>query len=336
MSLLANTANDKKYHNKKSIIESFKHAAYTSAGAMTAFDAVSPIRGRKPVSYEPDIVSRINALYSHLREAEQKVARLVLDDMAFVAQASIGEMAARAGVSEATITRFAKAVECRNVRDLKVRIAQAEAVGKRFYTDVPPEAGGIYSVYDVIKSTLDHNARLVTEAVVTPAVTWLAKARQILVFGVGGGSTFMAQECQHRFFRLGLPAAAYSDPMLMRMSASVVDDSDVVLCLSLGGYSPDVQESAEIAREYGARTIAITVADSPLAKAVEHLIPIEPLETDYIFKPSASRYVMLAAIDVLATELAAKNKRKSREALRRIKHTLDGHKRGRDRLPLGD
>lgn len=288
------------------------------------------------MSHEPDIVSRINTLFGHLRDAEQKVARLVLDDMNFAAQASISEMARKAGVSEATITRFAKAVDCKNVRDLKLRLAQALAVGQRFYTDVKVEPGGIYGVYESIKSALDHNAQLVTEEVVGPAVEALAGARQILIFGVGGGSTVMAQECQHRFFRLGFPATAYSDPMLMRMAASAIDANDVVLCLSLGGYSPDVQDAAEIAREYRARTLGITVKDSPLGQVVDHLIPIEPLETDYIFKPSASRYVMMAAIDVLATELAIKHKRKSREALRRLKHTLDRHKLGQDRLPLGD
>lgn len=288
------------------------------------------------MSHEPDIVTRINNLYGQLRDAEQKVARLVLEDMSFAAHASISEMAKKAGVSEATITRFAKAVDCRNVRDLKLRLAQALAVGQRFYTDVKTEPGGIHGVYETIKAALDHNARLLTEAVVQPAVATLAGARQILIFGVGGGSTIMAQECQHRFFRLGFPATAYSDPMLMRMAASTIDASDVVLCLSLGGYSPDVQEAAEIAREYGAGTVGVSVQDSPLGRIVDHLLPIEPLETDYIFKPSASRYVMLAAIDVLATEVAIKHKRRSREALRRLKHTLDSHKSGEDRLPLGD
>ncbi|MFV8781379.1 MurR/RpiR family transcriptional regulator [Microbulbifer sp. SA54] len=288
------------------------------------------------MSHEPDIVSKIHAHYGQLRDAEQKIARLILDDINFAAHASISELAGKAGVSEATITRFAKAVDCKNVRDLKLRLAQALAVGQRFYTEVKTEPGANYGVYDEIKAALDHNARLITEAVIEPAVAELVNARQVLVFGVGGGSTVMAQECQHRFFRLGFPATAYCDPMLMRMAASTIDTGDVVLCLSLGGYSPDVQEAAEIARDYGAATVAITVAESPLAKAVHHVIPIEPLETDYIFRPSAARYVMLAAIDVLATELAVKQKRKSREALRRLKHTLDSHKHGEDRLPLGD
>ena len=288
------------------------------------------------MSHEPDIVSKINAHYGQLRDAEQKIARLVMDDIGFAAHASISELAEKASVSEATITRFAKAVGCKNVRDLKLRLAQALAVGQRFYTEVKAEPGANYGVYDEIKAALDHNARLITEAVIEPAVEALVKARQILIFGVGGGSTVLAQECQHRFFRLGFPATAYSDPMLMRMAASTIDSNDVVLCLSMGGYSPDVQEAAEIAREYGATTLGVSVADSPLANILHHLVPMEPLETDYIFKPTAARYVMLAAIDVLATELAVKQKRKSREALRRLKHTLDSHKHGEDRLPLGD
>lgn len=288
------------------------------------------------MAYEIDIVSRINKLQEQLSEAEKKIARLILEDLSFAAHASINELARRAKVSEATVTRFAKALSCKDVRDLKLRLAQSLAVGQRFIADVKVEPAGIHGVYEAIKTALDFNASLLTAEVVEPAAEAVAGARQVLIFGVGGGSTIMAQECQHRLFRLGFPATAYSDPMLMRMAAAAIDQNDVVICLSLGGFSPDVTEAAEIARDYGARTLAITAANSPLAKAVEIVMPIEPLETDYIFKPSASRYVMLAAIDVLATEVAIKHKRRSREKLRRLKHHLDNHKHGNDRLPLGD
>lgn len=288
------------------------------------------------MAYEIDIVSRISKLQDQLSEAEKKIARLILEDLSFSAHASINELAQRAQVSEATVTRFAKALSCKNVRDLKLRLAQSLAVGERFISDDKVEPTGIHGVYETIKAALDFNARLLTIEVIEPAAEAIAGARQILIFGVGGGSTIMAQECQHRLFRLGFPATAYSDPMLMRMAAAAIDQNDVVICLSLGGFSPDVTEAAEIARDYGARTLAITTTGSPLAAAVDLLIPMEPIETDYIFKPSASRYVMLAAIDVLATEVAIKHKRRSREKLRRLKHHLDNHKHGSDRLPLGD
>lgn len=292
--------------------------------------------------YEIDIVSRINQAFIELRKSEKKIAQMILDDIDFSAHASISELAERAEVSEATITRFAKAIGCKNVRELKLRLAQSLAVGKRFISESEPdpklgwEQGGVHSVYEVITSALGHNARLITPDLISPASELICKARQVLIFGVGGGSTVMAQECQYRLFRLGIAATAYSDPMLMRMVASTIDQGDVIICLSLGGYSPDVQEAAEIAMQYGAGSIAITKDGTPLATCGDVLIPIEPLETDYIFQPSASRYVMMAAIDVLATDVAVKHKRKSRENLRRLKHNLDSHKHGDDRLPLGD
>ena len=251
-----------------------------------------------------DIVAVISENFGQLRDAEKKVAQLILSDLNFAANASISELSEAADVSEASITRFAKAVQCKNVRELKLRIAQSLVVGKRFYHDVNTEPTGISGIYDGIKSALEHNSHLITQQIVDSAIEKLSGARQILVFGVGGGSTMLAQEMQYRLFRLGYATTAYSDPMLMRMAAATMDSNDALICLSMGGYSPDVLEAAQIAAKHHSNTIVITKADTPLANIADVLLPMEPLETDYIFKPTASRYVMMAAIDVLATELA--------------------------------
>src|SRR5260370_15535492 len=86
------------------------------------------------VSFEPaafDIVARITERAPELRTAERKVAALILDDLTGASRASIGALAERAEVSVATVTRFAKAVGCRDVRELKLRLAPAAAVGQR-------------------------------------------------------------------------------------------------------------------------------------------------------------------------------------------------------------
>ena len=54
-----------------------------------------------------DIVSRIAERSPTLRQAEQKVAQAILGDVAGCATESIHELARRAGVSEASVTRFA-------------------------------------------------------------------------------------------------------------------------------------------------------------------------------------------------------------------------------------
>lgn len=282
-----------------------------------------------------DIVSRINECLTHLRQSEQKVARLILADLNFAASASIGELADKAGVSHASITRLAKALLCDNVRDLKLKIAQSAAIGERFISDSTVEKKDIPVIYQAITDILQLNTGLITQPMIDAASDLMIQAPKVLIFGVGGGSSVFAQECHHRLFRLCVQSNAYSDPLLMRMTAASVDKGDVVLCLSLSGYSPEVEAAVQIAKDYGSAIIAIC-PDSRLSKLADVHLPILTQETDFIYKPSSSRYVMLAAIDILVSQIAVLNQRKSKEKLRRIKHELDEHRHGPERLPLGD
>jgi len=282
-----------------------------------------------------DIISRITELFIELSSAEKRIAQFILDEADAVTALPIAELARQANVSQASITRFAKTLGCRDVRDLKVKLAQSLAVGQRFIHE-EPDLEGIQGIYETIINVLTINRRTIDEPALAKAVEWLSDARQILVIGMGGGSTICAAEVQHRLFRLGLPVTAQSDGLLVRMMAAAVARQDVVVALSLGGYTQEVVESAAIARQYGAKVVAITPAGTPLAAQADVLLALVVRENDYIYKPSTSRYAMLAMVDVLATALAMANKRQSRDRLRRIKLALDSHRGGEDRQPLGD
>lgn len=282
-----------------------------------------------------DIISRITELFIELSSAEKRIAQFILDEADAVTALPIAELARQANVSQASITRFAKTLGCRDVRDFKVKLAQSLAVGQRFIHE-EPDLEGIQGIYETIINVLTINRRTIDEPALAKAVEWLSDARQILAIGMGGGSTICAAEVQHRLFRLGLPVTAQSDGLLVRMMAAAVARQDVVVALSLGGYTQEVVESAAIARQYGAKVVAITPAGTPLAAQADVLLALVVRENDYIYKPSTSRYAMLAMVDVLATALAMANKRQSRDRLRRIKLALDSHRGGEDRQPLGD
>ncbi len=287
------------------------------------------------MSQEIDILSRITADFTALRDAEKKVAELIYADIDFVTEATISEIAARAGVSDASVTRFARAVGCTNVRDLKTRLTRALAAGRRFIQEAAPEDGAA-AVYDIATQTLAVNRELMAQADVAGAVERLDGARQILVFGAGGGSSMLSQELQFRLVRLGYAVSAYPQALLPRMVASTLDPEDVVVVLSVSGHTPEMVDSARIARQYGAQVVAITAQGSPLAETADLVLPVASRETDFIYHPSASRYAMLAAIDVLALELAMRHRERSRDKLRRLKLTLDAHRGGDNRQPLGD
>jgi len=287
------------------------------------------------MSVSIDIISCITDRFVELTATEKRIAQFILDDVQAATTLPIAEMARLTQTSQASITRFARAIGCKDVRELKVKLAQSLAVGQRFILDVP-DLEGVQGIYETIINVLEINRRALNPDALKSAVEWLSGARQILAIGMGGGSTICAQEVQFRLFRLGLPVVSQSDGLLVRMMCSSVASNDVVLALSLGGYTQEVVESAAIARQYGAKVIAITPADTPLANNADVVLPLVVRENDYIFKPSTSRYAMLAMVDVLATELAMVNKTQTKNRLRRIKLALDSHRGGIDRQPLGD
>jgi len=288
-----------------------------------------------------DILTRISRHAHALRPAEQKVAQTVLADLAQAASDSIHALARRAGVSEASVTRFAKAMGCRDVRELKLRLAQAAAVGQRFLAplqDSPAPAAPSTAdtiLADIVQILQVHHA-LVPQSAVREAAARIAAARMVVVFGQGGSSATLADEMRHRLARLGRPVSAYHDAVLQRMVAATLGPQDVLLTYSVTGQVPEANDGAGVAREYGAQVIAVTAQGSPLAALAHVLLPVQAMETDFIFKPSASRYALLLITDMLTTEVALQQAGRSQELLRRIKYVLDAHRGGGERQPLGD
>ncbi|MGF2531369.1 MurR/RpiR family transcriptional regulator, partial [Ralstonia pseudosolanacearum] len=187
-----------------------------------------------------------------------------------------------------------------------------------------------------ITHVLEANRALVRPEAFRAAAAALVGARMIAVFGMGGGSTTMADEMRYRLARLGRPVSTYHDAMLQRMVAATLGPEDVVVVFSVTGQVPEIIDGVNIAREYGAKVVAVTAIGSPVAALADILLPIQAMETDFIFKPSSSRYAMMMMIDLLATDVALQQADRSKELLRRIKHVLDAHRGGGNRQPLGD
>src|SRR5690606_381294 len=307
--------------------------------------------GRDPVMNQPsslgtpgmptprDIVYQIRSRRDGLSATERKVADAILDDIAHAAGATVDQLAHKAGVSIATISRFARSVGCDDTRDLKLRLAQASAVGERFLdraTPAPEESTFYARLCTDIERTLRAHLPLFSEPLFEQAAAMVGGARMTYVFGMGGASAVLAQEMQSRLVRLGYPVAAYSDAVLLRMVAATLDERDVVVVLSTSGLTPEILAAARIVKQYGAQLLALTDPTSPLAELADVSVPIRTAETDFIYKPSSSRYAMLLAIDILATELALARQEATQERLRRIKLALDAYRGGPNRLPLGD
>lgn len=285
-----------------------------------------------------DIVYQIRSMRDALSATERKVADAILADIARAAESTVDQLAGIAGVSIATISRFARSVGCGDTRDLKLQLARASAVGTRFLADeaLPDQSTFYARICEDIHNTLLAHVRAFSESLFDSAKKIVRGARMVYVFGMGGASAALASEFQSRLVRLGYPVAAYHDAVLMRMVAATMNQDDAVIILSASGITPEIASTAAIVKQYGAGLVALTDPESPLAALADVVVPIVSEETDFIYKPSSSRYAMMLAIDLLATELALAEPQETRDRLRRIKLALDEYRGGPNRLPLGD
>lgn len=292
------------------------------------------------MTYQFDIVSKIKALEESLKASEKKVADLILNNLEWAGNASIHEIAARAGVSEATVTRFSRAVGCKNVRDLKGALVSSFAIGQRFIDGhidpITDENGAMGQVVTGIIQALKTAADQTSQIRVENAAKAIHEADRIVVFGSGGGATIIAEDAVNRLFRFNLNIVSYDDGIMQRMIASTLTKNSCVLVISTTGQIPEINENAQIAKQYGAKVIAITRGDSELAKIADILLNIHIKEDEGIFKATASRYALLAVVDAIALEVGVLRKDSSKETLRRIKYNLDSIRGVDKRFPVGD
>lgn len=292
------------------------------------------------MSYQFDIVSNIKSLQDELKASERKVAEIILSDLEWAGNASIHEMAAKAGVSEASVTRFSRSVGCKNVPDLKKALVSSFAIGQRFIEGhmdpITEESGSMGQVVKGIMQALRTASDQTSQKKVEDAAQLIHESARTVVFGSGGGATIIAEDAVNRMFRFGVNITSFDDFIMQRMVAATLDESCTVMVVSTTGQIPEINENAEIAKQYGAKIVAITRGDSPLAKIADVHLHVHIQEDEGIYKATASRYALLAVVDAVALELAVHRQDSSKETLRRIKYNLDAVRGVDKRFPVGD
>lgn len=308
-------------------------------------DDAAPAGAEVPVPEDRtvDIIARLHARQARGRDAERRLVDAILGDLQFAAQATIAEIAQRAGVSEPTITRLARSLGFSGTQEMRIHIAQALAIGGAYLRTPPPAPTGPAGFADAVAgiakgahAALDLLALGLAEADVAGMARALCGARQVLVCGTGGGSSMAAVEMQNRLFRLGIKVTAQTDPQLQRMNASVLGPRDVAVFFSISGQARSVIDAARIARQYGARTMAVAKPGSPLAQETHTLLPLNFQEDGNLYKPSSVRYALLACVDILAMATAHAIGPSVIEPLRRVRQSLASQDIRDPLLPIGD
>ena len=281
-----------------------------------------------------DLIDILRRAVPDLNAAEAKVARIILSNSEWVVHAPIKAVAQQAEVSEPTVLRMCRRIGLNGFKALKHRLSEDLILSRVLHEQYHGESDTSSS--ELVKVMLDSSmgalrgaAKSIDMAVLEEAAAAVVKARLVYCIGVGGSSGVLAEELENRMFRLGLAAQAIQDSYRQRMAAAVATTGDLFIAISSTGVPAPVIQSIELARSNGAMTLAITQADSSLAKVSEVVLPVELFNDHSFFTlPAQTRYAQLFTIDCLMGTIAvrmpntARNLKSIRDTLRALHGTI--------------
>lgn len=269
---------------------------------------------------------RVDSVMDDLGAAERKVALYILGHPSEVVGQSITEVANESNVSDATVLRFARRLGYPGYQGLKIAIAREEVpVWQNFDDEITPqdEIGGIkQKVFAHSLQAIKDTYALLDEESLQSAIDAIQSAHRFDIYGVGG-SGCIAHDAAHKFMKIGIRPAVYTDSNLQVMSSAHLQEGDVALGISYSGSVRDVVEALAVAHRRGATTICIThLGSSPIVRVSDICLYTTAIDAKHRSDAGASRLAQLAIIDTVFEALAVAGGEEAAEAFRNMMEEL--------------
>ncbi|MCE5242753.1 MAG: MurR/RpiR family transcriptional regulator [Syntrophobacteraceae bacterium] len=272
-----------------------------------------------------NVLAVIRRHLPYLNPALKKIAQYILEEPDRVKLLKISELSAACQVSEATVTRFVRAIKFNSFPEFKIAIAAMpppeengsfDGEKEFFYNDLH-ESDSIESVvakitYKNIQSLKD-TQEIISPQEIERAVAGLQKCESIAIY-CGGYSAVAAHNFRFRFYRVGKPCAVYSDPIEQAVSAATSNEKRFAVGISSSGKTRCVVDALKIAKSTGATTMCITDSnDSPIVQHSDIRFYTFSKHSDFLQDSLLSRMSQILIIDIIFACYA----------LRDYKHSFD-------------
>lgn len=268
-------------------------------------------------------IIKLRSIQPSLRTAESRVADLILSNPQEIIKMSITDLAEKCNVAEATIVRLSKKLGYSGFQEMKISLARdlVEPI-KNIHEEVSP-ADDLHiigqKVFHSAIESLSDTLKILDFNELEKAIKAIASARKVDFYGVGA-SGIVALDAHHKMFKTGLNSAAYNDPHMQVISASLLSKGDVAVGISHSGSTKDTIESLKAAKDANATTICITsFMKSPITKVSDIKLVVASRETAFKSEAMASRIAQLCLIDLIIVGVSILRQEKSLEAIDRIR-----------------
>ena len=197
-------------------------------------------------------------------------------------------------VSEASLSRFAQKCGFHGYREFIYEYKQI----------LKPDEEETVSDFDIqefntYQELLNKSSALLDNSQITRIVNLLVSMPRVYVYG-RGSSGLVAQEMQLRFMRIGLNIEAVTDSHIMKVNSVILNESCLVIRISVSGQTDDIISSLKSAHQQGVYTLLMTARQDRSYQEFcdETLIfaSMEHLEYGNIISP---QFPILLVLDVL-------------------------------------
>ncbi|MGI5947411.1 MAG: MurR/RpiR family transcriptional regulator [Lachnospiraceae bacterium] len=256
---------------------------------------------------------KIRDAKSSMTKAEFAVAEYVESHLSKIPMVSVKQLAKEIGTSEASVVRFCKALGYHGYRDFVISLSAAlgsmdRENDEKKYTDIRPGD----DMETIIKNVSFNNQRSIEDTftaldktMVAKAVKLLCEAKRVDWYGLGA-SALVCQDAQQKFMRISKHWQAFVDGHSIQTAAALLNPCDVVVLISNSGTTMEMLDALELARENGAKTIAITrYSKSELAQGCDIVLHISTPEVSLRSGAMGSRIAMLNVVDILFSCVAS-------------------------------
>jgi DNA-binding MurR/RpiR family transcriptional regulator len=252
----------------------------------------------------------VNRIYSNLgnySKSEKKVVDLIISNPQFVINATISQLANRAGISEASVSRFCKRIDLNGFHHLKVLLAQSSLINAE-----SPSSTSLTNhdkILDKLMSDKEEEIQATLEGfdkTLIKNVTKIIKDARLIQIMAEGNTFPVALDACFKFNQIGRLAFTSSSWEVAMGQTLNLNDSDVLIVISNSGESRQLLQLIEVAKRNQVTIITLTNNESsPIAALSDHNVVTASRGTIFMSEYFFSRVSAVTAIEAIFMLLIA-------------------------------
>ena len=275
-------------------------------------------------------IFKIKEGFNSFTNTEKKLAEYIIKNKDEVVGLSAQELSSKADISPAAVVRFSKTLGYKGFTALKVDLAKDRDERDDETSVIINEDDSLKDIIRKVKvsniSSIDETIGLMNVDTMKNIIEAMINAKRIYLFGIGA-SGLVALDLQQKLLRINKSTLYQIDPHTQIASAVHIEKEDVAIGISYSGETKEVNVPLKIAKEKGAKTIAITRYNkNSLSKISDYAIYLPNYEKEFRVGAITSRIDALTIVDILYLGVARNEFKQTKEYIMSTREAINSIK----------